>query len=76
MVEVDESFSDIWDNLDIGFMGLVGARRGPWTVALDGVYFKVADQPAKSITGPLGQVTLTGELDASFSVTMVQPTLW
>lgn len=76
VVEVDESFSDIWSNLDLGFMALFEARKGRWGVAFDGVYFKVDDQPSKSVTGPGGQVTVTAAVDASFSVTLAQPTLW
>jgi len=74
--DVDASFSDIWDNLDIGLMGLFLARRGPWTLTFDGVYFKVADQPSKTVTGPFGQVSVEGALDVSASVTVLQPSLW
>lgn len=76
VVDVDESFSDIWSNLDIGFMALFEARKGRWGMTFDGAYFKVEDQPTKSVTGPGGQVTITGAVDASFSVTVAQPTLW
>jgi opacity protein-like surface antigen len=74
--DVDASFSDIWDNLDIGLMGLFLARRGPWTLTFDGVYFKVADQRSKTVTGPFGQVSVKGALDVSASVTVLQPSLW
>ena len=57
-------------------MGLLEARKGRWAVTFDGLYFKVDDQPTKSVTGPGGQVTVTGAVDASFSVTVAQPTLW
>ena len=40
VVDVDESFSDIWSNLDIGFMGLFEARKGRWAVTFDGLYFQ------------------------------------
>lgn len=33
-------------------MGLFLARRGPWTLTFDGVYFKVADQRSKTVTDP------------------------
>jgi len=74
--DVDAAFSDIWDNLDAGLMGLFLARRGPWTLTFDGVYFKVADQQSKTVTGPFGQVTVNGALDVSASVTVLQPSLW
>jgi len=74
--DVDAYFSAIWDNLDIGLMGLVLARRGPWTLTLDGVYFKIADQRSKTVAGPFGQVSVKGALEVSASVTVLQPSLW
>lgn len=74
--DVDASFSDMWDNLDAGLMGLFLARRGPWTLGFEGIYFKVADQASKTVTGPFGQVSVKGALDVSASVTVLQPSLW
>jgi opacity protein-like surface antigen len=74
--DVDASFSDIWDNLDIGLMGLFEARNGPWSVTFDALYFEVSDQASKTVTGPLGQVTVNGALDVSSSVTVLQPSAW
>lgn len=74
--DVDASFSDIWDNLDIGLMGLFEARNGPWIVTFDVLYFEVSDQASKTVTGPFGQVTVKGALDVSSSVTVLQPSLW
>jgi hypothetical protein len=74
--DVDASFSDIWDDLDIGLMGLFLARRGPWTLEFEGIYFKVSDQASKTVTGPFGQVSVKGALDVSASVTVLQPSLW
>jgi len=47
-VPVDASFSDIWDNLDAGFMGIFTAQKGPWSFAVEGVYMKLEDE----VTGP------------------------
>lgn len=47
-VPVDASFSDIWDNLDVGFMGIFTAQKGPWSFAVEGVYMKLEDD----VTGP------------------------
>ena len=74
--DIDASFSDIWDNLDVGLMGLFEARNGPWTMTFDALYFKVSDQASKTVTGPFGQVTVKGALDVSSSVTVLQPSLW
>jgi hypothetical protein len=70
--EMDVSFSDIWDNLDAGFMGLFTARRGPWTFGLEAVYMKLEDEAAKSATGPFGQVTASGALAMTSSLYVYQ----
>jgi hypothetical protein len=41
--EVDQSFGDIVQNLDSGFMAMFEARKGPWGLLFDGVYFKLKD---------------------------------
>ena len=74
--DVDASFSDIWDNLDLGLMGLFEARKGPWIVTFDALYFEVSDQASKTVTGPFGQVTVKGALEVTSSVTVLQPSLW
>ena len=50
-VEVDASFSDIWDQLDFAFMGTFEARRNRWGILFDAFY---ADLSADTNTrGPL-----------------------
>jgi len=73
--DVDASFSDIWDNLDLGLMGLFAAERGPWTLGFEGIYFKVGDQASKTATGPQGRVAVSGAVDVSSSVTVLQPSV-
>ncbi len=73
--DVDASFSDIWDNLDIGLMGLFTAEKGPWTFGFDGIYFEVGDQASKTATGPQGQVSVSGAVEVSSSITVLQPSL-
>jgi hypothetical protein len=41
--DVDVSFNDILDNLDMGFMGFVEHRRGKWSFIGDVVYMKLSD---------------------------------
>jgi hypothetical protein len=50
-VPVDASFSDIWDNLDAGFMGVFTAQKGPWSFAVEGVYMKLGDEVAGPALG-------------------------
>jgi hypothetical protein len=70
---VDMSFDDILKNLDQGFMALFEARKGPWTYSLEGVYFKLKDEGAKSWQGPLGSSS-TGSLEATMTEQLYQLT--
>jgi len=42
--DVDISFSDILDNLDFGYMGNFGAKKGKWTFETDVLYLKVGSE--------------------------------
>jgi hypothetical protein len=42
--QVDMSFSDIWDSLDIAFMGDIEARKGRFGFFVNGLYSKISDQ--------------------------------
>ncbi|MGB8712509.1 MAG: hypothetical protein WCD50_05215 [Onishia taeanensis] len=70
--DVDASFNDIWNNLDQAFMGLITAKKGPWTYSLDAIYVKLSDEGAKSVTGPFGRVDIDGALKASSKVYIYQ----
>jgi len=41
-------------------MGLFTAQRGPWTLRLEAVYFTLQGQGANSVTGPLGNMSVSG----------------
>ncbi|KHJ54518.1 hypothetical protein LA66_13865 [Aureimonas altamirensis] len=58
IVEVNESFTDILQNLDIGFMSIAEARNGDFSVFNDLQYSKVSTDA----TTPLG--ILAGTIDA------------
>ncbi len=53
-VDVDMSFSDIWERLDKAFMLYSTARKGEWVYALDIIYFNIDDEKAASWQGLLG----------------------
>lgn len=59
--DVDASFSDIWDNLNIGGMGYVEHRRGRWSFIGDAAYLKIEDDKTVAST-PVLSVTLDAEL--------------
>lgn len=69
---VDMSFDDILDNLDSGFMAMFEARKGRWGFGLDGVYFKLKDERARSWQGPGGIGSATGELQATMTQQIYQ----
>jgi len=72
--EVDMGFNDIWNHLDKSFMGLFVASKGRWSLMLDGLYVKLADQQSKSWTGPAGLNSATADLDATMTEQIYQPT--
>ncbi|AJI96190.1 hypothetical protein BD65_350 [Yersinia ruckeri] len=55
----DQSFSDIWDRMDIGGMAAFEARYDRWGLLLDGLYLRVADHGG--ISGPNGLVSLSAD---------------
>lgn len=73
--DVDVSFSDIMDTLDMGFMGLFTAKNGPWLFGLEGVYMKLSDSIRGSVTGPGGLVSVNGKLDSETTMTILQGTV-
>ncbi len=65
--DVDVSFSDILDNLDLGFMGYVEHRRGKWSFIGDVAYLNVSAEKTRSRTSV---TSLT--LDAEYEQTLVE----
>ncbi|MGB5613095.1 MAG: hypothetical protein WBM67_10610, partial [Sedimenticolaceae bacterium] len=41
--DIDISFSDLIDNLDMAFMGSLEARKDKWTLLADVIYLDVSD---------------------------------
>ena len=70
--EADMSFGDIIEKLDISFMGLITAKKGRWTMGLEGMYIRMEDSGSTTITGPNGVVSVNGRLDLSNSMSIVQ----
>lgn len=58
---VDLSFSDILDHMDIGWMGMVAARKGNWGVGGDIIWVDLsADTPVGKVEPTLGIVSVVG----------------
>lgn len=73
--DVDASFSDIWDRLDEGFLGVFEASNGQWHHGVEVIYMKLAGETARSWSGPGGIGTLTGQLDVTSTLTALQYSL-
>ncbi|MCQ1058981.1 hypothetical protein ACQKPX_04940 [Photobacterium sp. DNB23_23_1] len=73
--DVDASFSDIIDNLDMGFMGLFTARKGPWVFGLEGVYIDIGNESSSPVSGPGGFLSGNGTLEVSSSMYIAQGTV-
>lgn len=65
--DVDISFSDIVDNLDIGFMGYIEHRRGGWSFIGDFAYLGISDDKSTTV----GRVVEIG-LDAELTQTVLE----
>jgi len=59
--DMDVSFSDILDNLDMGFMGFAEHRRGKWSFIGDAVYMKLSADDTTAVN-PVLSVTFDAEV--------------
>jgi hypothetical protein len=53
-VKIDENFSDVFRNLDIGAMGAFEARKGRWAIIFDSFYVKLSAESEPLAGGALG----------------------
>lgn len=70
--DVNTSFSDVLKNLDYGFMGLLTARKGPWTYGLETVYIQLSDQTSKNVTGLSQHGANNAELNITSKMSIYQ----
>jgi len=73
--DVDASFGDILDNLEAGFMGMITAQQGPWTAGFDFIYMKLKTEDSFDISGPLGIISVGGDLEVVSKLTVWQASL-
>lgn len=50
--DIDIAFGDVFRNLEMAFMGTVGARKGKWSFMLDAIYLDV--KGSRNFTIPVG----------------------
>mgnify|MGYP001555692842 FL=1 len=75
--DVDMSFSDIWDQLDAGFMGMFSARKGRWTLGFEAVYFKLSGVGSTSVSrdGWLTSLDVNGALELTSEMSIYSGTV-
>jgi hypothetical protein len=66
-VDIDMSFSDIFDMLDFGAMASFEARKGRWGILTDAIYMKVSGDASASRTGP-GPIGATARASANLRI--------
>ncbi|MGB5709036.1 MAG: hypothetical protein WBM41_19670, partial [Arenicellales bacterium] len=64
---LDVDAGDIVDNLDGAFMGIIGARKGKWSVMADLIYLSLADDEKGIATVPVG-LGVTAPIDAGIDL--------
>ena len=72
--DVDESFDDLFDNIDSAFMFMFEARKGSWGLGFDGMYSKLEDEKSNSFVEPDGNV-VSADLDITMTQQVYQLTL-
>jgi hypothetical protein len=67
---ISVSFNDILDHLDMSIMGMLGARKGKWSLLGDVIYMDLSDSRKGSSQVPdIGEVT--GKIDAEMKAWIV-----
>ncbi|MGB5337883.1 MAG: hypothetical protein WBO06_02185 [Gammaproteobacteria bacterium] len=56
--DIDIDFDELWDNLDMAFMGGLTARKGKWSLMLDPVYLKESGSEGWVETIPVGPLNV------------------
>lgn len=67
--DIDISFNDILNDLDVAFMGSLGARKGKWSVVADTIYLDISQDEGGSETIPIiGAVTTKATVDTDIDM--------
>jgi hypothetical protein len=68
--DIDISFNDILDDLDMTFMGGFGARKGKWSLALDTLYLDISQNDKGSETRPVLGTTVKFDADVKMKASI------
>jgi hypothetical protein len=67
--DIDVAFDDIFDILDMAFMGVLGASKGKWSLFLDAIYFDVSASDSFTESVPvIGTIELDVDVDADVAM--------
>ena len=68
--DIDMSFNDILDDLDMAFMGSFGAHKGKWSLLADAIYMDISQSGGGSETIPIlgGAVDVTRTVDTDITM--------
>jgi hypothetical protein len=68
--DIDISFNDIIDNLDMTFMGTFGAHKGKWSLLADTIYMDLSQSDGGSETIPIlgGRFDVTRTVDVDIDM--------
>jgi hypothetical protein len=68
--DIDISLDDIINDLDIAFMGTLGARKGKWSLALDTIYLDISQDEGGSGSRPVLGATLKVDIDVGLKASI------
>lgn len=60
--DIDVGFDTIMKNLDMAFMGALGARKGKWSIVVDAIYMDVSADRTGAIALPDGSAATSSNL--------------
>ena len=66
--EIKLDVSDIFDYLDMTFLGVFQARRGKWAFVSDAAYLKISDDNTGNTTVPIGPVNVPTQVGIDFEL--------
>lgn len=63
--KVEVSFSDLFENLEMAFMGAFAARKNNWSLLTDIIYMDIADDATADLSVPVGPIQVSVTTSAS-----------
>lgn len=74
-VDIDAPFGKILEHLDVGLMAVAVAKKDRWSFGIDGMYIKLSGQESRTLSGPFGNITVSGTAEVTTTQQIYQPTI-